>query len=224
MQHLQGEKGSEPQAGKKTPRPGVYEKVTHHSSSLQKCDARRPGVTLEDRMPAASGSAPPRHASLRCLWRGARAPPGLSPACLSAVPALGQARLALTLCVRTGMVLKAGGPCIALKNVKDRETGAVSTAVCGKTQDHLWYAGPVCKACYEVSARRKRKADGMTTGVAVDLEVVQEESQETLVEIEEIYGSRCARAQTTHNPAPAQPRPAPWIFPRPTTSLTCASH
>ena len=213
MQHLQGEKGSEPQAGKKNPRPGVYEKVTHHSSSLQKCDARRPGVTLEDRMPAASGSAPPRHASLRCLWRGARAPPGLSPACLSAVPALGQARLALTLCVRTGMVLKAGGPCIALKNVKDRETGAVSTAVCGKTQDHLWYAGPVCKGCYESNMRKKRKgAEAVATGVAVDLEAVQEESQETLVEIEEIYGSRCARART-RDPQPSPPRPSPLILP-----------
>ena len=80
----------------------------------------------------------------------------------------------------------------------------MSTVVCGKSQDHLWYAGPVCKGCYEVTSRKKRKAEGVTTGVAVDLEAVQEESQETLVEIEEIYGSRCARART-RDPQPCSP-------------------
>ena len=103
------------------------------------------------------------------------------------------------------MVLKDGGPCIALK--KDKETGNMVT--CGKVQHHLWYAGPTCKGCYEAASRKKQKVEpfGMATGVAIDPEVMQEESQETLVEIEEIYGSRCARAQTTHNPAPAQPVP-----------------
>ena len=99
------------------------------------------------------------------------------------------------------MVLKAGGPCIGLKKVKDDE-GNVSTAACNKISDHIWYAGPACKNCYECSLRKKRKLEGVATGGIIDMEAVQEEMQETLVEIEEIYGSRCASART---PYPARP-------------------
>ena len=91
------------------------------------------------------------------------------------------------------MVLKDGGPCIAFK----KERGSFVTQICGKTRDHLWYAGPTCKGCYERS-NRKRKTEGVATGVAMDLEELQEESQETLVEIEEVYGVRC------------MPRPCPF--------------
>ena len=100
------------------------------------------------------------------------------------------------------MVLQDGGPCIALKRVKNKDTGVTSMVLCGKTRDHLFYAGPTCKGCYEIANRKKRKIEGVATGVPVDLEAVQEESQETLVEIEEIYGSRCARARTRHPACP----------------------
>ena len=104
------------------------------------------------------------------------------------------------------MVLKDGGPCIALK--KDKATGNMN--MCGKMRDHLFYAGPICKGCYESASRKKQKESGVATGIAVDLEDLQEESQEKLVEIEEIYGSRCVRARTrdpqpereTHSPTP----------------------
>ena len=100
------------------------------------------------------------------------------------------------------MVLKDGGPCVALK--KDKDTGSMIT--CGKVRDHVWYSGPVCKGCYEVASRKKQKVGSSTaTGVVVDLEDLQEESQETLVEIDEIYASRCIRARTREPQAPAQP-------------------
>ena len=46
------------------------------------------------------------------------------------------------------MVLKEGGPCVG----KPR-TGK---GTCGKVESHVWYAGPMCKACYE----RRRTAQG----------------------------------------------------------------
>jgi hypothetical protein len=96
------------------------------------------------------------------------------------------------------MVLNEGGPCIVLK--KNKVSGAME--VCGKTRDHLWYAGPSCKGCYEKANRKKRKQGEVATGVPMDLEDVLEENQETLVAIEEIYGSRC----------PATPSPSPTPF------------
>ena len=105
------------------------------------------------------------------------------------------------------MVLKDGGPCIALK--KDKETGNMVT--CGKVQHHLWYAGPTCKGCYEAASRKKQKVEpfGMATGVAIDPEVMQEESQETLVEIEE---------STAHD-APGLKRPITQPPPSPSRPL-----
>ena len=115
------------------------------------------------------------------------------------------------------MVLKDGGPCIALKKVKDAE-GNVSTRVCNKTQDHVWYAESTkCKGCYEKSYRiGKRKMEtALGTAVAMDLEDLQEEMQEMLVEIEEIYGVRCDRART-RDPQPSRStNPRPRATPRP---------
>ena len=105
------------------------------------------------------------------------------------------------------MTLGPGGPCVALK--KDKSSG--NMMVCGKVQDHLWYAGPTCKGCYEKGQRsKKRNSEQMATGVPIDMEAVQEESQETLVEIEEIYAARCvARAFSNRGIklSPLQPQP-----------------
>ena len=111
------------------------------------------------------------------------------------------------------MVLKEGGPCIALKKVKDAE-GQVSTRMCNKTEDHVWYAGSTkCKGCYEKANRiGKRKMEtALGTAVAMDLEDLQEESQEVLVEIEEIYAVRCDRARTRDpQPVPFHPPSTTW--------------
>ena len=53
-----------------------------------------------------------------------------------------------------------------------------------------------CKGCYERENRGKRKMEtALGTAVALDLEELQEERQERLVEIEEIYAVRCVRAR-----------------------------
>ena len=96
------------------------------------------------------------------------------------------------------MVLQEGGPCIALKKVKDAD-GNPTSRVCNKTSAHIWYGqNTTCKGCYEKANRLgKRKMEtALGTALAMDLEDVQEESQEILVEIEEIYGVRCGRART----------------------------
>ena len=93
------------------------------------------------------------------------------------------------------MVLKDGGPCIALKMpARGSGPGApmVHMVLCGKTSDHLWYACPTCKGCYEKKNRKRKRPEGVATGIPIDPESLQEESQETLVEIEAIYASRCA--------------------------------
>ncbi len=77
------------------------------------------------------------------------------------------------------MVLKEGGPCIALKKVKDTE-GNPTTRVCNKTEAHLWYGGnTTCKGCYEKANRLgKRKMEtALGTAVAVDMEDLQEENK-----------------------------------------------
>ena len=89
------------------------------------------------------------------------------------------------------MVLKAGGPCVFF--VKDKQSGQLIQ--CAKVQDHAWYAGPTCKSCYEKASRKSNKrkmGETMATGVPIDPEDMQEENQETLVEIDEIYAVRCA--------------------------------
>ena len=102
------------------------------------------------------------------------------------------------------MVLKDGGPCIALKTPA-RGSGMGSPMVlCGKTSDHIWYAGPTCKGCYEKKNRKRKGAEGVATGIPIDPESLQEESQETLVEIEAIYASRCAGPE---HPSPWPPVP-----------------
>ena len=107
------------------------------------------------------------------------------------------------------MVLKDGGPCIALK--KDKATGNMN--MCGKMRDHLFYAGPICKGCYESASRKKQKESGVATGIAVDLEDLQEESQEKLVEIEEIrltvrQGSNARPTARTRDPQPNPTQPS----------------
>jgi hypothetical protein len=102
------------------------------------------------------------------------------------------------------MVLGPGGPCIALRKTKDGE-GTQTTGVCNRTESHIWYVGPKCKGCYEAAARiGKRKMEtAQGHAVTLDLEELQEERQEILVEIEEIYGVRCVRARTR------DPQPVP---------------
>ena len=82
------------------------------------------------------------------------------------------------------MPLKPGGPCVALL----RPTGAQGAPTeCGKTQAHLWYAGPTCKSCYE---KKKRKRDA-----PADVPCPDEEDQpagDTLLEIIKIYQIRRA--------------------------------
>ena len=101
------------------------------------------------------------------------------------------------------MVLKPGGPCIAIRKKKE-EDGTHIMGVCNRTESHVWYSGK-CKGCYEVAARiGKRKMEtAMGTAVALDPEELQEERQEVLVEIEEIYGVWCVRARTR------DPQPVP---------------
>ena len=111
------------------------------------------------------------------------------------------------------MVLKDGGPCIAFR--KDKETG--NMVVCGKVRAHIFYAGPTCKDCYDKETRRKRQSEGaVPSGVLVDMEALQEESQETLVEIEEIYASRCVRARTRD--------PQPSVTPQPSVLAALLAH
>jgi hypothetical protein len=111
------------------------------------------------------------------------------------------------------MVLITGGPCIAVKKMKDAE-GNPTTGVCNKTEAHVWYAGSTkCKGCYESASRiGKRKMEtALGHAVALDLEDLQEESQEILVEIEEIYAVRCDRARTRDRSPSQQVPPPPSI-------------
>ena len=82
------------------------------------------------------------------------------------------------------MPLKPGGPCVALL----RPTGAQEAPTeCGKTEAHLWYAGPTCKSCYE---KKKRKRSG-----SADVPCPDEDDQpagDTLLEIIKIYQIRRA--------------------------------
>ena len=131
------------------------------------------------------------------------------PACPLRPRSARKARLALT-SVRLQMVLKDGGPCIALKKPARGSGPGAALVLCGKTSDHLWYAGPTCKGCYEKKNRKRKGAEGVATGIPIDPESLQEESQETLVEIEAVYASRCApRACCTglEHPSPWPPVP-----------------
>ena len=98
------------------------------------------------------------------------------------------------------MVLKTGGPCIAMK--KDKEATAAQTLLaavmvaCGNTDSHAWYAGPLCKGCYERDLTKKRKQTSAMNGVPMDAQ--SEEMQETLVAIEEVYASRCTHLHSNH--------------------------
>ena len=117
------------------------------------------------------------------------------------------------------MVLVPGGPCIAIKKMKDTE-GNPTTGVCNKTEAHIWYAqNTKCKGCYEKAARiGKRKMEtAFGTAVALDLEDLQEESQEILVEIEEIYAVRCeqsSNARPVARPSKFDPPPLDQVPPR----------
>ena len=116
------------------------------------------------------------------------------------------------------MVLEAGGPCIAIKKMKDSE-GNPTTGVCNKTQAHVWYGQKTkCKGCYEVAARLgKRKMEtALGTAVAVDLEDLQDESQGVLVKIEDIYGVRYGQSSNARPSArPVPPPPRSSAVPRP---------
>jgi len=79
------------------------------------------------------------------------------------------------------MVLKTGGPCMAMK--KDKEATAAQTLLaavmiaCGNTESHAWYAGPIlCKGCYERDLTKKRKQTSAMNGVPMDAQ--SEEMQE----------------------------------------------
>ena len=93
---------------------------------------------------------------------------------------------------------------IAMRKKKEAD-GTHTMGVCNRTESHVWYLGPSCKGCYESAARNsKRKMEtALGTAVALDPEELQEERQEVLVEIEEIYGVRCVRARTR------DPQPVP---------------
>ena len=92
--------------------------------------------------------------------------------------------------------------------------------MCNRTESHIWYLGPKCKGCYESAARiGKRKMEtALGTAVALDLEDLQEESQEILVEIEEIYAVRCVQSSnarpaarsTFHRPLDQVPPALPY--------------
>ena len=96
---------------------------------------------------------------------------------------------------------------------KKEADGTHTMGVCNRTESHVWYLGPSCKGCYESAARiGKRKMEtALGTAVALDLEDLQEESQEILVEIEEIYAVRWVFERTR------DPQPVPLHRP----SITC---
>ena len=125
------------------------------------------------------------------------------------------------------MVLITGGPCIAVKKMKDAE-GNPTTGVCNKTEAHVWYAGSTkCKGCYESASRiGKRKMEtALGHAVALDLEDLQEESQETLVEIEEIYAVRCAQSSNARPVArPSKFHPPPRSSATPPSDLSPYTH
>ena len=116
------------------------------------------------------------------------------------------------------MVLVPGGPCIAIKKMKDTE-GNPTTGVCNKTEAHIWYAqNTKCKGCYEKAARiGKRKMEtALGTAVALDLEDLQEEKEGVLVKIEDIYGVRCGQssnARPAARPVPPPPRSCATLRP-----------
>ena len=103
------------------------------------------------------------------------------------------------------MVLEAGGPCFAMRKKKEAD-GTRTMGVCNRTESHVWYSGK-CKGCYEVAARiGKRKMEtAMGTAVALDPEELQEERQENLVEIEEIYAVRWVFERTRDPSATRSP-------------------
>jgi hypothetical protein len=78
-----------------------------------------------------------------------------------------------------------------------------------------------CKGCYESAGRiGKRKMEAaLGSAVALDLEDLQEESQEILVEIEEIYAVRCEQSS---NPRPLA-RPSKLHPPPPRSIATTPS-
>ena len=80
------------------------------------------------------------------------------------------------------MVLKEGGPCVG----KLKAGGT-----CGKSEAHIWYAGPICKACYE---RRQRALQGSKRPRVGASEAAEEEASggDNLLEVRKISGCRCA--------------------------------
>ena len=117
------------------------------------------------------------------------------------------------------MVNKPGGPCIAIRKKKE-EDGTHTMGVCNRTESLIWYGGNTkCKGCYESAGRiGKRKMEAaLGSAVALDLEDLQEESQEILVEIEEIYAVRCeqsSNARPVARPSKFHPPPLDQVPPR----------
>ena len=80
------------------------------------------------------------------------------------------------------MVLKEGGPCVGVLK---------AGGTCGKTQAHIWYGGPLCKACYE---RRHRALQGKRPRVGAS-EAAEEEASggDNLLEVIKVSGCRSRR-------------------------------
>ena len=91
------------------------------------------------------------------------------------------------------MVLKEGGPCVG----KPR-TG---NGLCGKVESHVWYAGPMCKACYE----RRRTAQGSKRPRGGASEEAEEEASggDNLLEVIKVSGCRSAAPCPPPLPRPA---------------------
>ena len=75
-----------------------------------------------------------------------------------------------------------------------KRRGQSAVGVCGDTISGAWYAGPTCKACYERSARAKKRPKKQKRNQTEEDEV--DMTGDIVQNVITISGSRCAHSNS----------------------------